>query len=354
MLDLKTMHQVDLETGQRHAVKRDPSLACVEAPEYFVTLAIRGLPRSLRPACRAVQRKLLSFCTVIPFIADLHPTIPKNWQEIIVMRSLNTARQYCLKIEQHALDAGKMTIQMRGDKEVIDKVQALLTKQCFEYQTFITSRLPPAPTPPKNNYPSEWKPQQSDFELFGVHRRSREWQFVNELMKQSLTNFNIIELERIQNRQLWESYALENKHMSQRNNKAVNEKYLFHGTREVDPKLIIKSVKGIDFRYSRRDYKLLWGTGAYFAVKAQYSDRYCYFDSSSGIRQLLLVKVLTGRSYNYGTTTDPSLTKPPPLPENRLMLYDTVKGFTKDSYVYVVYDHNRAYPAYLITYIVTE
>ena len=354
MLDLKTMHQVDLETGQRLAVKRDPSLACLEAPQYFVTFAIRGLQRSLRPACRAMQRKLLSFCIAKPFIADLHSTIPKHWQDIIVMRSLNTARQYCLKIEQHTLDAGKMTIQMRGDKEVIDKVQALLMKQCFECQTSITSRLTPAPTPPEKKYPSEWEPQQSDFELFRVHRRSREWQYVNGLMKQSLANFKIIELQRIQNQQLWEGYAFDKKRMSKCNNGAVNEKNLFHGTREANPKLIIKSVKGIDFRYSRRDYKLLWGAGAYFAVKAQYSDRYCYYDSSSGTRQLLLVKVLTGRSYNYGATFDPSLTKPPPLPENRHMLYDTVKGFTNDSYVYVVYDHNRAYPAYLITYIVTE
>ena len=350
-LDLKTMHQIDLETGQKLAVKRVPALDHLEAPQYFVTLGVRGLQNSLIPASEALQRKLISFCATKSFTSDLLPTVPEHWQEVIMIQSLNTARHYCLKIEQHSRESGKMTIQMKGEEGVLNKVQSLLKEQCFECQHFVVSQLPPPSTPPEHNYPPEWEPQDSDFKLVSVHRRSQEWEFVNGLMKQSLKKFKVSKLQRIQNRQHWDKYTLEMKHMSKRNGGNVNEMCLFHGTRDVDPKVIIQSVRGIDFRYSRRDNQLLWGTGAYFAVNASYSDRYCHIKTERlNLRQLLLVKVLTGRSCDYDTKADPSLTKPPPLPENRLMLHDTVTGYTNGSRVYIVYDHDRAYPTYLITY----
>ena len=90
-------------------------------------------------------------------------------------------------------------------------------------------------------------------------------------------------------------------------------------------------------------------TGAYFAVNASYSDKYCHIDSNSEIKQLLPVKVLTGNSRSYGERNDPSLTKPPPLSHGSHVLYDTVNGYTEGLYVYVVYDNDTAYPAYLIT-----
>ena len=172
-------------------------------------------------------------------------------------------------------------------------------------------------------------------------------------MKHTIPNVNMVYLKRIQHVRLWDKYALEKKHMSERNggDAQVNEKLLFHGTRDTDPQRVIESVRGIDFRYSKCDYKQLWGKGAYFAMKASYSDYYCYVDQRLPVKQLLLVKVLTGNSYSCGTENDPSLTKPPPLSKGSPLLYDTVNGFTNGSCVYVVYDHDRAYPAYLIGYL---
>ena len=348
-LDLKTMHQIDLETGQKLAVKRVPALKHTKAPQYFVTLEVRGLRNSLIPASKALQRKLTSLVSTKSFAADLLPAVPEHWQEIIMIQSLNTARHYCVEIEQHSLDSGKMTIHMKGEEGVLNKVQSLLKEQCFECQHFVVSQLPPPSTPPEHNYPPEWEQQDSDFKLFSVHHRSQEWEFVNGLMKQSLKKFKVSKLQRIQNRQHWDKYTLEMKHMSKRNGGNVNEMCLFHGTRDVDPNMIIQSVRGIDFRYCRRDYQLRWGMGVYFAVNASYSDRYCHINNK-GMKQVLLVKVLTGRSCDYDTKADHSLTKPPPLPENRLMLHDTVTGSTNGSRVYIVYDHDRAYPIYFITY----
>ena len=186
-----------------------------------------------------------------------------------------------------------------------------------------------------------------------MQKGSTEWIDVDNLMKQTIPNVNMFYLDRIQNRKLWDKYALEKKHMSERNggDAQVHEKLLFHGTRDTDPQTIIMSPKGIDFRCSRRDYQLLWGTGAYFAVNASYSDNYYYVDQNLQVKQLLLVKVLTGNSCSYGTKNDPNLTKPPPLSKGNPLLYDTVNGFTNGSCVYIVYDHDRAYPAYLISYL---
>ena len=127
----------------------------------------------------------------------------------------------------------------------------------------------------EDKYPPEWEPQTHDFDLIAVRHKSLEWKSIEGLMKQTLQNIKIIQLHRIQNQQLWDKYALEKKHMSERNDGKVNEMKLFHGTRNKDPKAIVQAVRGIDFRYSRRDHPLLWGAGAYFAVYASYSDRYC-------------------------------------------------------------------------------
>ena len=349
-LDLTAMHQIDLTTGLKVAVKRCPTLKHHQPLQYFITFAIRGLQKSLRPASRVIKRTFSAFCTTVNFTSELLPSVPQNWRDIILLQMLNTARQYCLRIEHNSLERTKISIQMKGSKAILHEVQIQLKEQSLELQHCVISQQKPPPSPPQDNYPKEWEPQNQDFKLFEVHHRSSEWKFVEELMRESLANISVFNVHRIQNRQLWDKYALEKQHMSRRNNGSVNERKLFHGTRNTDPKVIIEGVRGIDFRYSRRDYQLRWGTGAYFAVKASYSDKYCYVDSNTGMKQLLLVKVLTGQSCSYGKRNDPNLTKPPPLSQGCPVLYDTVNGYTNGSYVYVVYDHDRAYPAYLITY----
>ena len=80
-----------------------------------------------------------------------------------------------------------------------------------------------------------------------MQHKTSEWESVEGLMKQSLKNIKIIQLQRIQNQQLWDKYSLEMKHMSEQNHGKVNEKKLFHGTRKTDPTVIVRAVRGIDF-----------------------------------------------------------------------------------------------------------
>lgn len=351
-LDLSAIQQIDLQTGERVAVQRYPAMYQGAPPEYSITLSVRGIGDSLEAGVKAVQDKLQSFLSSCTITCDFMATVPQEWQAIIAIQIYNAARQYCIRIASFQITSGTLTISLQGAKDVLDKVKNVLKEHCLELQHHVISQVVPQKSIlPSNIYPSEWEAQSRDIELFDVQKGTAEWTGIYEGMQETIPNVDITHIQRIQIRKLWDKYALECKHMSERNSGEVNEAYLYHGTRSADPCNVIVSVRGIDFRYSRRDYQLLWGTGAYFAVNASYSDNYCYINQSLRVKQLLLVRVLTGKSFSYGKKNDPSLTKPPPLSNGNPMLYDTVNGYTNGSYVYVVYDHDRAYPAYLISYL---
>ena len=48
--------------------------------------------------------------------------------------------------------------------------------------------------------------------------------------------------------------------------------------------------------------------------------------------------------------SDNTLTMPPLIPNSENQRYDSVKGHTYGSDVYMVYSNKKAYPSYLITY----
>jgi len=95
----------------------------------------------------------------------------------------------------------------------------------------------------------------------------------------------------------------------------------------------------------------MWGQGIYFAKNADYSNSYA-FVSSSGDRVIFLAQVICGQSKHC--ESDATLKLPPPLPQQSgqfaVERYDSVNGVTKGTQVYTIYDNNRAYPKYLITY----
>ena len=201
--------------------------------------------------------------------------------------------------------------------------------------------------------PPHWKPQTEEVCLHAVKRGSNEWNNEVGRIHETLTNATIIKLERIQNKWLWERYSFAKKRMSKKNKDQVNEKHLFHGTRDTPPEKVYRSEKGVDFRFSREG---LFGTGSYFAVNASYSNSYAYTppEGISYEKQMFICKVLTGESYN-AETSDKSLRQPPlkPNPTHgsfKEECYDSVKGYTKGSTIYTVYDHEKVYPAYLVTY----
>lgn len=170
------------------------------------------------------------------------------------------------------------------------------------------------------------------------------------LFKQSLPEVNTedIRVERIQNKLLWQRYLDCAKRMNEYNDGRLGEKYLFHGTRSHDPKLIYEGDSGFDMRCSRKG---AWGEGNYFAVNASYSNNYAH-PIGHNRKQMLLASVLTG--YPYPSPSNVNLRKPPERPSRSrrgnllTRRYDSVCNANLT--IYITYENDRACPMYLITY----
>ena len=206
-------------------------------------------------------------------------------------------------------------------------------------------------------YPIEWEAQISTIQLFELDRYSRERIRLISAFKETMPDADIISVQRIQNKWLWEKYSQHKERIREKNDGVVNEKELWHGSRKSSSDNIYNSEEGFDMRFSSEG---LWGQANYFAAKASYSDVFA-FKSLVGTKELLLAKVLTGDSFE--SEPDSSLRMPPEKPMNlkagneqlkQLRIrYDSVTGTTCDCRVYMTYSNDKAYPAYLISYSTT-
>ena len=229
-------------------------------------------------------------------------------------------------------------LAIKGAKEYEEYVYRMVQEKCMALVKQIM-----------NPRPDHWDPQTEHDVLIPINILSEEWKDVVTRMHKTLPEAKVTKLQRIQNEWIWKRYAFTKQRMSEKNGESlVNEKYLFHGTGTTPPEKIYKAEQGFDFRYSSDDN--LWGTGTYFAVNACYSDRYSY--ASGNERCMFLAYVLTGETCEC--KPDRQMRKPPCKPhckgnfENEL--YDSVTGHTNGSQIYVIYDNEKSYPAYLITY----
>ena len=111
----------------------------------------------------------------------------------------------------------------------------------------------------------------------------------------------------------------------------------------------------------------MWGFGNYFAESAQYLCGYVYpkqdllplhsftcapfrrygVRTSSSIKQVFLVKVLTGDSYSSPFNNTLRM-----LPYNPSKSFEKVHydGVTSGSKIYITYSNDKAYPLYFISY----
>ena len=240
-------------------------------------------------------------------------------------------------------------ILLRGSQGVVTDMELQLTRKILQMKPRQLSNLEAM------KKPDSWEPQEDMCELKLVAQGTTEWTGIEDRMKKAQFHVEIVRIERIQNQWLWDMYSQSHKRMSNKNSGEVNERELFHGTRNVPPVKIYNSEQGFDNRLSSRG---MWGEGAYFAVRAAYSDRYAY-TTPEGHKQMFLAKVITGITYKC--SPDNSLKAPPKKSDHPSTLlssgsmfederYDSVSGNTGGSKIFVIYEHGRVYPAYLITY----
>ena len=230
-----------------------------------------------------------------------------------------------------------------SSKVVIKGLESNVFKATLEIKEILLQDYSKAET-----YPVEWEPQNEEpLELKPLVRNSPEWSKVSQQFFATMQSVNVVKIERVQNKWLWEKYSQHLERMKRKNEGVINEKLLFHGTRNTPPSCIYQDEEGFDMRFSNAG---LWGNGNYFAVNASYSHSYAH-PSSDGTRQMFLAKVLTGHSINH--RTDSSLRMPPVRQHSTKggdMRFDTVTGETGGSQVFITYSNDKAYPFYLISY----
>ncbi|XP_022527270.2 protein mono-ADP-ribosyltransferase PARP12 [Astyanax mexicanus] len=165
---------------------------------------------------------------------------------------------------------------------------------------------------------------------------------VQDHFQKTLTNFNILKLERIQNKELWEDFQTKRERMKKANKDkkyAEGERFLFHGTRStlIDPICL----QNFDMRVSGAN-GTVYGQGSYFARDAKYSHDYT---DGYGEKYMFVCRVLVGH-YTKGAS---HYRRPPPK-DSLGTLFDSCVNDVREPTIYVVFDRTQVYPEFLITY----
>ena len=106
-----------------------------------------------------------------------------------------------------------------------------------------------------------------------VYKGTKEWNEIDTLIKKDPgVDINILSIERIQNKRLWDDYEQSRKRVFEKNRGKINEMDLFHGTRLKSPVKIYKSKNGFG-NSTQEDFGDR--PGVYFAVEAKYVDKVC-------------------------------------------------------------------------------
>ena len=289
-------------------------------------------------------------------------------KSLTVVKGIDIQHKLVPLFDQHINQIQKdYRVQINSSDELSDtvvKYNVTGYRSCIQeaitavYQILTSSSIPSVVQ--SFTKPIEWEPQSDSIELKNVAQGSAEWNKIFHRMQETIPSINLVSIKRIQNEFLWEKYCQHKERMGRKGAERVNEMELFHGTSSTPPEEIYMSEEGFDMRFCSKG---MWGQGNYFAESARYSSSYAYtkskplhsissfnFYSSRTVRQVFLVKVLTGDSYS--SASDKTLRMPPykPSTSSEKVRYDTVNGIAPGSKVYITYSNDKAYPLYLISY----
>ena len=180
---------------------------------------------------------------------------------------------------------------------------------------------------------------------------AEEYDRVTYQFKLTLPDVEVLKIERVQNKILWRRFHHRSQLMRNFSRSCQQEELLFHGTQFNKPEKIYGGGEGFNMHFSEEG---MWGKGNYFAVNSKYSNNYA-FKASGGAKKMFAAWVLTGNSIclpsDRKLVQPPFMNKPPGDQENVVQRrYDSVYGTAGGTRVYITYDNDHAYPAYLITY----
>ena len=155
----------------------------------------------------------------------------------------------CNVIEQGATLA--QVFQVEGKESL---VQNALT----ELQGVIISYNPACPKLALKYHSRSWE-RMADTEqckLVFLLKKSSEFVLVQNKFMKTMAGHKVLQIQRVQNKWIWDSYTHAKHRMHEKNDGRVNEKELFHGSRQTVAKSICETEEGFDMRYSREG---MWG-----------------------------------------------------------------------------------------------
>ena len=352
LIDTVAMIQKNVKTGRSSKIERKATTSA-SSPKQSSTVRLYGLKTKLDAASQHVQDKL-SQCLKTNELTNPLLSNPKFYAEVQKIASKHNVQTIQRNPSPNDRKAAKPvppgggggfgSLLFKGVGFCINKVIQEVQERIIDNKAVAAAATSPDVPP---DVPPEWEPQEANLKLFSVPSSSVEYQRVESLFKKTLRNSRILTITRIQNMWLHEKYVQHRDRLALKNKGKINERELFHGTRGTDPKEIFDSEEGFDMRFSASG---MWGQANYFASDASYSHLYAH-EHPSGYKEIFLVKLLAGESYE--SQPDSSLRMPPKIkkPKGELQTrYDTVAGTTRGTRVFMAYDNQKAYPAYLIVY----
>ena len=337
MFDFNSMKQVNILTGFSRDVQRvtpDDSVVGSFLSDDEVVINLKGPRENLAVAKEKLEQKIKSMLTTekIPITTKLAPSHHQTLQSI--------ARKHHVSCVPGEHDITLEGLERHMKLAVLEVGELILQSARLDVQG--------------SEFPVWWdNMSKTDFvKVIPLSSSSAECGKVCQEFQATMPDACVVKVQRVQNKELWSRYMQCMSRMQEKN--AVNEKFLFHGTRGEPAEKICRSEEGFDMRFSREG---MWGQANYFAVKASYSHGFAH-NGANGY-EMILAKVLTGDSYY--SPSDSTLRMPPEkhqhsTGENQLqqVRYDSVNGMTNGSVVYMTYSNDRAYPAYIITYSRTQ
>ncbi|XP_059146918.1 protein mono-ADP-ribosyltransferase PARP14-like [Physella acuta] len=188
--------------------------------------------------------------------------------------------------------------------------------------------------------PKRWSEMEDseNLKLVPLKPGSPEYKKVEDGFKK--TSKKIIQIDRVQNKTLYQQYAAKRREIAGRNPEGhENEKRLYHGTNYNNVDQI--NLTGFSRNYSGAN-ATVYGEGVYFATDPTYSVNYAGADSN-GIKKMYQARVLVGES----AVTKRGDRHPPNKP-GKIYTYDS--GTDGNGVMYIIFHDAQAYPEYMITF----
>lgn len=220
--------------------------------------------------------------------------------------------------------------------------------QCIRMARMLEDQLVPENSTSHVGLPTTWEHQCQCVKTYNLLSMSEEWKKCEKMILKSM-HATVTNVVRVQNMWLWEAYNFNKRRMQKRNCGIVNEMELFHGTRCNSPLEIACGEDGLDVRLSNGGS---WGHAIYLTDCALYADRFAHITATG--KEIIIAKALIGEAFDCGTERNKDL-RVPPIKQKSMqnmvnVKYDCISGITKNTRVYMLYDNNRTYPAYIVQY----